>query len=297
MVKDDKRRKEGKEHGKKGGNPSLISTAQDDEIQGENAAPLTPTDKPPDNQDGEATDKYEVKAEDDATDKSGDILRSYKLEARKKEDSIEFEIWWGAVPRKVGKGQARKAYNRARKSATEDILLAGIKRYAGEVASTDPQFIRHPTTWLNGEGWLDEPPDLAGDPDTRNPYESGTLMHQKWAERQAAQGGNGAEKPAEPDPPPEEPAGAPDEMPEIPEFLRRKQEHDRQAAEIATEFTQLCSQHFPGITITPQIVMGQAQRALAGGASKEYIMSMVRTGLPGRESAPTGLDVFLGAGN
>lgn len=71
-------------------------------------------------------------------------------------DDADFEAWWQHVPRKVAKGQARKAYRAARKKADADTLLAGIKRYAEAVRGKDAQYIRHPATWLNGEGWLDE---------------------------------------------------------------------------------------------------------------------------------------------
>lgn len=78
---------------------------------------------------------------------------------KKESDSIkaEFDAWWEHVPLKVGKGQARPAYKKARKKADADTLLAGIRRYAESVKGRDRQYIAHPTTWLNGERWLDEP--------------------------------------------------------------------------------------------------------------------------------------------
>jgi hypothetical protein len=30
-------------------------------------------------------------------------------------------------------------------------------RYAAEVQGRDPNYIKHPATWLSGQGWLDEP--------------------------------------------------------------------------------------------------------------------------------------------
>lgn len=63
-----------------------------------------------------------------------------------------FEQFWEVYPRKVGKGAARKAYRHALKRASHAEILAGAKRY-----KPDPQFTRHPTTWLNADCWLDEP--------------------------------------------------------------------------------------------------------------------------------------------
>jgi hypothetical protein len=68
-----------------------------------------------------------------------------------------FEKFWQAYPRKVGKGKARQAFMRimARKDAPDlHALLSSIEAYRSSIS--DPKFIAHPTTWLNGERWLDE---------------------------------------------------------------------------------------------------------------------------------------------
>ena len=64
-----------------------------------------------------------------------------------------FTQWWAAYPRKVGKDAARKAYAAALKRAATADLLAGLKRAR---FSADPQFIPHPSTWLNAGRWQDE---------------------------------------------------------------------------------------------------------------------------------------------
>ncbi|MGV5046863.1 hypothetical protein [Rhodococcus pyridinivorans] len=71
-------------------------------------------------------------------------------------DDALFEEWWKHYPRKVSKGQARKAYKTALKKTDHDILLAAVKAFSASVAETDTQFIAHASTWLNGERWLDE---------------------------------------------------------------------------------------------------------------------------------------------
>lgn len=67
-----------------------------------------------------------------------------------------FENFWSNVPRKIGKGAARKAYATAIKKTTPDKLLDGMKRHSAAMKGKDPQFIPHPSTWLSGERWLDE---------------------------------------------------------------------------------------------------------------------------------------------
>ncbi len=72
-----------------------------------------------------------------------------------------FDAFWQVVPRKAGKGQARKAYKSALKKTDANTLRQGMKAYAAAVKTTDPQYIAHPSTWLNGERWLDD--DKASD--------------------------------------------------------------------------------------------------------------------------------------
>ena len=71
--------------------------------------------------------------------------------------TAEFEEFWARYPRRVGKGLARKAYDRARKIATWPEIMSGVLRYAAECADRPPQFIKHPSTWLTAECWNDEP--------------------------------------------------------------------------------------------------------------------------------------------
>lgn len=68
---------------------------------------------------------------------------------------LEFEQWYAVYPLHKGRGQALKAYRLARKKATPDQLLAGAKRYR-EDPKRNPDFTKHPATWLHGECWKDE---------------------------------------------------------------------------------------------------------------------------------------------
>lgn len=68
----------------------------------------------------------------------------------------EFEEWWKHVPRKVGKGAARRAFKSARKKADLATLRSAIRSFALSVQHKDAQFICHPSSWLNGERWSDQ---------------------------------------------------------------------------------------------------------------------------------------------
>lgn len=67
----------------------------------------------------------------------------------------DFVRFWEAYPRKVGKGAALKAWNAARRKETAEVIISAVQEYAASpVARTD--FVKHPTTWLNGECWADD---------------------------------------------------------------------------------------------------------------------------------------------
>lgn len=67
-----------------------------------------------------------------------------------------FEKFWNTYPIKAGKGSALKAWVKAIKKATPEIIVEGAGRYASD-PNREPEFTAHPATWLNGERWLDSP--------------------------------------------------------------------------------------------------------------------------------------------
>ncbi len=68
----------------------------------------------------------------------------------------EFEIWYAAYPRHVGRGAALRAYKTARTKVEPDVLLRAGTLYASKCKGMDQKFIPHAATWLNQERWLDE---------------------------------------------------------------------------------------------------------------------------------------------
>lgn len=69
----------------------------------------------------------------------------------------QFEQFWRTYPRRIGKGAARKSFEKAMKLATFEEIMAGLQRQLAYYASREQQFIPHPTTWLNQERWADDP--------------------------------------------------------------------------------------------------------------------------------------------
>ena len=67
-----------------------------------------------------------------------------------------FDQLWSLYPRKVGKGQARKAFKAASKKKDFYELLPKLMDYVQTLEGKDKQYIPHLATWLNGERWEDE---------------------------------------------------------------------------------------------------------------------------------------------
>lgn len=66
---------------------------------------------------------------------------------------VDFSELWTAYPRKVGKAAALKAWKKAKLPPLRELLTALEKQRANW---SDPQFIPHLSTWLNGRRWEDE---------------------------------------------------------------------------------------------------------------------------------------------
>lgn len=66
-----------------------------------------------------------------------------------------FDQWWTHYPKKVDKGQARRAFKSALKKTTLEKLIAGAQGYAAwcQRTNTERRFIKNPSTWLNAEAW------------------------------------------------------------------------------------------------------------------------------------------------
>ena len=67
-----------------------------------------------------------------------------------------FDQLWTLYPRKVGKGQARKAFKAASKKIDFYDLLPKLMDFVNTLEGKDKQYMPHLATWLNGERWTDE---------------------------------------------------------------------------------------------------------------------------------------------
>lgn len=70
----------------------------------------------------------------------------------------EFDEFWQAYPKKVGKGDAEKAWNKYGCSKLLPQILTAVRKckISHDWTKEAGQFIPHPATWLNRRGWDDE---------------------------------------------------------------------------------------------------------------------------------------------
>ena len=86
----------------------------------------------------------------------------------------EFENLWKLYPRKIGKPKAIKSYQKARKSGTTyEEVLQGINAYIKQIEAnkTKTEYIKHGSTWFNGQCWLDEYEVKQGTPTSSLPFD------------------------------------------------------------------------------------------------------------------------------
>jgi hypothetical protein len=127
---------------------------------------------------GQAPDKHGAST-DNAPDEPGLNLTSLTLNPSPNhaDPASEFEQFWAEYPRKENKGQAEKAFPKARKLADLDTLIDGARRLAK--SGKERQYMPHPASWLNGKRWLDEPmPASTGPPQKQS--KMGALRSEIW---------------------------------------------------------------------------------------------------------------------
>jgi hypothetical protein len=88
-------------------------------------------------------------------------------------DDPQFDEFWAAYPRKVGKARARTMWARVlgKKGANAREVIAAAARFSAEcnARDTEAQYIPHPARWLGDERYGDErpaPPLPPASPDT-----------------------------------------------------------------------------------------------------------------------------------
>lgn len=78
----------------------------------------------------------------------------------------DFVAFWDAYPRKVGKGDARKAWKSALKwkhADPKDLIVASERFRDDPRRPQEPKYVPHASKWLNGERWIEQLDDSGQD--------------------------------------------------------------------------------------------------------------------------------------
>ena len=67
-----------------------------------------------------------------------------------------FDAFWAAYPRRVGKGDARAAFDKACRKAQPEAIIAAITAQVEAGCFKELTYTPYPASWLNSERWDDE---------------------------------------------------------------------------------------------------------------------------------------------
>lgn len=144
-------------NGHKGGRPSNDTKTQ--KTQWVISKP-----KKPDNDNDNVNDNDNDNDKYNISTSSSSEMRVSECSASYSDDFLEF---WGAYPKKMGKGAAYKVFNKLKLSKQDkaDILTAlNWQKKSEQWLKENGQFIPYPATYLNQRRWEDEPQGvLCGD--------------------------------------------------------------------------------------------------------------------------------------
>lgn len=109
--------------------------------------------------------------------------------ARACEDDPNFDRFWSAYPNKKSKGRAKKAWAKIKPSEQlVETMLESIERAktSFDWQKSGGQYIPHPATWLNDEGWESEYEPAAKQPSRErgNSHETNRRGYQSAVSRQ-----------------------------------------------------------------------------------------------------------------
>ena len=110
--------------------------------------------------------KVKANSKQNAREKEEEKEKEVEIENESKKAS-DFDCFWKAYPRKVGKVKAEAAFYKI--TTPVSVLLAAIEQQkkTAQWQKDNGQFIPHPATWLNGKRWEDQMETVTAAPQSR----------------------------------------------------------------------------------------------------------------------------------
>lgn len=69
-----------------------------------------------------------------------------------------FQKFWAAYPKRVARGEALRAWSKGNLELIADDILVGLHRTLFWINREGGKYRMNPATWLNAQGWEDDPP-------------------------------------------------------------------------------------------------------------------------------------------
>lgn len=91
---------------------------------------------------------------------------------------IVFQEFWSIYPKKADKPVAKRAFEKALKRTTAEVILNGAQSYRDD-PNREQRFTKNPASWLNADAWENEP--LPSKEKLAN-WQRAVLLSQKYAE-------------------------------------------------------------------------------------------------------------------
>ncbi len=101
------------------------------------------------------------------------------------EVETSFDKFWKVYPKKVGKKEAKKAFDRAKKTVDADTMMQAVlaQKESSQWTRDNGRYIPNPATWLNQGRWDDEIQTEPKTPKLKNaPSQSHGYTEDEWAE-------------------------------------------------------------------------------------------------------------------
>jgi hypothetical protein len=100
------------------------------------------------------------------------VVRTIRTEEGIIKANTPFDLFWKVYPLKVGKGAAKKAWDKAIQEIDYSAIITGALNYAQD-PNRHPSYTAHASTWLNAGRWADDPlPPREVSPDEKRALEA-----------------------------------------------------------------------------------------------------------------------------
>jgi hypothetical protein len=87
---------------------------------------------------------------------------------------VGFAEFWSAYPKKIGKGNAEKAWEKHRPDLAVCLAAVSVQSASIDWLKDNGQFIPHPATWINQRRWEDVPTEVK-----KKPFDANAWLKEK----------------------------------------------------------------------------------------------------------------------